>query len=169
MDIPRLKFWRYAKSLDNMSAGDRLFSIVVEKIRFTIFTSFISDISLFSLNELAHYDMRVDQDNHGGMSYAITLFCFILGVYDMIRMFRINQDYILLKKKMSPRLSLDPDESAINLNESAQEEKRNRADNLSDNGSHGSNDNLIARQRVGTAIPIRPDREEEEKNENREC
>lgn len=153
MDIPRLKFWRYAKSLENMSAGDRFFSVVIEKIRFTIFSSFISDIFLFSLNELARYDFRVDQSNHSGMSYIVVFACFSLGVYDTIRMIRINQDYITSKEKnLSSKLSLD--ESGMNLNQSMNEE----------NNSVGSQDALIGnnegRQRIGTAIPVLPSRVE---------
>ena len=59
LDIPRLKIWSYAKSLANMEMPDRLFCLICEKIRFIIFTSFVSDITLFSMNELIHHDVTV--------------------------------------------------------------------------------------------------------------
>jgi hypothetical protein len=100
LDMPRIKIWRYAKSLDNMGKADRAFCLVAEKIRFLIFTSFISDIALFSLNELIHHDLTVpNQVAYSNISYSIVFIVFCLGVYDVMKLLGIIDTYKKRKSK----------------------------------------------------------------------
>ena len=149
-------FWRYAKSLDNMAKFDQMYCVIVEKIRFLIFTSFVSDIYLFSLNELVHHDMTVrNQTKHSRLSYAIVFLCYSLSVYDTIRLFMINRDYFVPAitkenknntslemneiEKRRQDMSFDNSRMQLNLRELEEEEEEHKEHELRKRRKHSSN------------------------------
>lgn len=97
-----------------MRSADRVFCLIAEKIRFLIFTSFISDITLFSMNELVHHDLTVEnQIAYGNISYTIVFMVFCLGTYDVMKILGIIEDYKkVYKPKGTAKTALDYDESA---------------------------------------------------------
>lgn len=82
-----------------MTPFDRVFCIISEKIRFLIFTSFISDISLFSMNELIHHDLTVPrQVAYSNISFTVVFLVFCLATYDVLEMVSIIHQYQKPKK-----------------------------------------------------------------------
>lgn len=79
----RSKVYSYATDYAKMSSMDRFLFQLVEKIKFLVFSMFVQDLILFSVNELARHDITIRQEGSGLSSYLVVLFTFSFVLWDI--------------------------------------------------------------------------------------
>lgn len=82
---------------------------IIDSMKNSIFYSTLNEVALYSVHEILHHDLTVEQDSLAKLSYLITVLVFTLVVYDLIYII-MNLFYlkpIKLKKSQDWRKNLE--------------------------------------------------------------